>query len=208
MYLFSILAPPSLIILSSVYPFSLLARPLFILSLSLFLYMRPVSILTPMSLFLPCTCSPYWLLHLSSFFLQYTHSPSWLPFSLFFFFNLYHCRPCISCIHVPSASLPSSICLSFFSILLLRLAPPPPLFSICLSFFIYNQSPSWLPCLFLPRARSPSWLPRVPSVSRSPSLTHSSECDRQVLVTVEASSRARLLFGSAVPDLQPACPTF
>lgn len=183
--------PFSLIILSSVYPFSLLAPPLFILSLSLFLYICPVSILTPTSLFLPCTRSPSWFpfffslfllsLFLSLFlFLPCTCSPFWLYLSSFF----------LQLTHSPSWL-------------------PPPLFSICLSFFIYNQSPSWLPCLFfLPRAHSPSWLPRVPSVSRSPSLTHSSECDRQVLVTVEASSRARLLFGSAVPDLQPACPTF
>lgn len=134
-------------------------------------------------------------------------------FSSLFFLNffLYHYLLCIcSVFRCP---------LSFF---LLRL-----FFSLSL-FFQYTHSPSWLtPHFILNLSLSLYTLvlhPHSPvsclSFFHVPVLLPGSLVsllslvwlillsDRQVLVTVETSSSARMFFGSAVPDLQPACPTF
>lgn len=114
-----------------------------------------------------------------------------------------------SSVFLPPVPLPQSVSMHLFSILAPFFPPQSVSFffhvsvlctcALCISSSICLSSFHVLVLILAPRASS---------VSRPPSLTHSSECDRQVLVTVEASSRARLLFGSAVPDLQPACPTF
>ncbi len=145
-------------------------------------------------------------LYLSLFPFFSVPQSSFFHFLILFQPPLAHCAPCFlslffpsphSFCHLPSVYLfsilapPSLIFLSsvyFFSIL----PPPPFLFSICLFLFIYNQSPSCLPCLsfFNVAVLHPGSLVSLPPIFLV--LTHSSECDRQVLVTVEASNRTRL----------------
>lgn len=211
----SSLSPSQSVSHSFMYSFSIQAPCLYLFicfsffpRLSVFVLLYPLICHPPPSLisflfFFPCICSLSMLSHV------FPSSSVCLYLSL-----LYPDTPFLSSF-IFSFSSPDPLPQSVFPLYMHLFSILPPFIpqSVSLSSMypsLYTRPPSLFLSLslFFPCTRSPSCLLHVPSVSRSPSLTHSSECDRQVLVTVEASSRARLLFGSAVPDLQPACPTF